>query len=240
LSTDPRLAPSDPLPDSHDAPVNPVPTSDPAAPGAARVWTVSVGESRADVEVTARDHDRLGDVLEPVGAALGRPVGALWGPSGRLADDLPLTAPELAHGAVLGLDGPTREGSRSGTSALELRVVGGPDAGRAVPLAQGTHVLGRGGDSTVRLDDPDVSRRHVAVDVGGGSITVADLGSTNGSRLDDVELDRRPRAWAPGAVLRLGGSAVTVAGPAGSPVALEGGSAGRVRVRPTPRMAGAG
>ena len=74
---------------------------------------------------------------------------------------------------------------------------------------------------TVRLDDPDVSRRHVAVQVGGGAITVADLGSTNGSRLDEAVLDGEPRNWPTGAILRLGASAVTVAGPGGAAASLE-------------------
>jgi S-DNA-T family DNA segregation ATPase FtsK/SpoIIIE len=191
-----------------------------------------------DVEVTAHDDDTLGDVLPPLGIALDRPVTGLWAASSRLADDLPLTAPELGHGAVLGLDRPVAGSDRrSGSSALELRVVGGPDAGRTLPLGQGHRVIGRGSDAGLRLDDPDVSRRHVAVDVGGGSISVTDLGSTNGSRLDDVELDASPTSWRTGAILRLGASAVTVTGPGdAAAAALGAGRAGRLLLRPTPRM----
>jgi S-DNA-T family DNA segregation ATPase FtsK/SpoIIIE len=190
-----------------------------------------------DVEVTARDDDSLGDVLSSLGIALGRPVSGLWCASSRLADDLPLTAPELRHGAVLGLGGPVPGiDRRSRSSALELRVVGGPDAGRSIPLGRGQHVLGRGSDASVRLDDPDVSRRHVVVDVGGGSISVTDLGSTNGSRLDGVELGTTPRTWPTGSVLRVGASAMTVTGPGAAPAALDPGSAGRVLVRTAPRM----
>lgn len=213
-------------------------TSPPAATAlrAARAWTLHAGGRRIDVEVIAYDSDRLSDVLPPLTAALGQPVTALWSGSTRLLDDLPLTARELTHGAILGLDGPVPGDRRSRSGALELRVVGGPDAGRAVPLGQGSHVLGRGSDAHVRLDDPDVSRRHVAVEVGRGSITVADLGSTNGSRLDEFALDGSPRNWPGGAVLRLGGSAVTVVGPGDAPAAVEAAPAGRVLVRPTPRM----
>ena len=220
-----------------DAPVTDAPPSDQVARRAPRIWTLSAGGKALDVEVTAHDHDRLSDVLPPLAAALGRSMSGLWAASSRLADDLPLTAPELAHGSVLGLAGPVAGSDRrSRSSALELRVVGGPDAGRAVPLGQGRHVLGRGSDASVRLDDPDVSRRHVAVQVGGGSITVADLGSTNGSRLGDAELDVHPRNWSTGTILRLGTSSVTVTGPGGAMAALETGRAGRMRLRPTRRM----
>ncbi|TFV83243.1 FHA domain-containing protein, partial [Blastococcus sp. CT_GayMR16] len=210
---------------------------DTASPHARRTWTLSTGARSVDVEVSAADRDRLCDVLPSLGAALGRPPAGLWSASTRLPDDLPLSAPQLAHGVVLGVDGPVPGADRRArSSALELRVVGGPDAGRAVPLGQGRHVVGRGSDVNVRLDDPDVSRRHVVVQVGGGSITVADLGSTNGSRLDDDELDEQPRNWATGAILRLGASSVTVTGPGGAAAALEPGPAGRMRLRPTPRM----
>lgn len=214
-----------------------VPQSDRAPGRAPRIWTLTVGGTTVDVEVTARDRDLLADVLPALGLALGRHATGLWAASIRLADELPLTSPALAHGAVLGLGGPVpRLGRRPSSSALELRVIGGPDAGRAVPLGQGRHVLGRGSEVTVRLDDPDVSRRHVEVQVGGGGITVADLGSSNGSRLDEAVLDGEPRTWPIGAILRLGASAVTIAGPGSAAASLEAGSAGRMRLRPTPRM----
>ena len=164
--------------------MTPAPPADPTALRASRTWTVSARGESLDVEVTAHDQDMVCEVLGPLGAALGRPPTGLWAGSTRLADDVRLTAPELAHGAVLGLGGPVAGDRGTGSSALELQVVGGPDAGRSIPLGQGTHVIGRGSDVTVRLEDPDVSRRHVEVEVGSGSITVADLGSTNGSRLD--------------------------------------------------------
>jgi S-DNA-T family DNA segregation ATPase FtsK/SpoIIIE len=138
---------------------------------------------------------------------------------------------------VLGLGRPVpRSAAEDRSSALELHVVGGPDAGRTLPLGQGRHVLGRGSEATIQLDDPDVSRRHVAVHVGNGQITVADLSSTNGSRLDDRDLDERPVSWPAAAVLRFGASSLTVAGPGGAVAALEPAPGGRVRVRPAQRM----
>ena len=190
-----------------------------------------------DVEVTATEEESLRAVLLALGGLLGGPVPGLWAGTSRLADDLPLTAPDLGHGAVLGLGGPApRHHGGRGSSALELHVVGGPEAGRAIPLEQGRHILGRGTEAGIRLEDPDVSRRHVLVHVGGGAITVADLRSTNGSRLDEDELDGRPRRWPAGAVLRLGSSAMAVSGPGRATATLEPGTGGRIRLRPSPRM----
>nr|WP_246324061.1 FtsK/SpoIIIE domain-containing protein [Petropleomorpha daqingensis] len=154
-----------------------------------------------------------------------------------MPDDLPLSAPALAHGSVLGLGRPgPRADPAERTSALELHVVGGPEAGRTAPLDQGRHVLGRGAEASVRLDDPDVSRRHAQVTIGAGHIAVHDLGSTNGSRLDDEPLGSTPRAWPNGAVLRIGSSALTVRGPEGGPASLEPAAGGRLRLRPPARI----
>lgn len=136
---------------------------------ATRCWTLSGDVGTLDVEVTAAPRHTVADVLPAISRVTGRPVEGLWAGSARLADDLPLTAAALDHGAVLGLGRPARRGHPGRVpSALELHVVGGPDAGRSLPLAQGHHVVGRSSDVPIRLHDPDVSRRHAAVHVGGG------------------------------------------------------------------------
>lgn len=209
----------------------------PPPPPASRCWTLVGAEGTVDVEVTARDDETLSEVLPVLGRALGVPVTELWSGSTRLPVHLPLTDPACRHGAVLGSGRPPpRTSPAQMASALELHVVGGPEAGRVIPVGQGRHVLGRGAGSTVRLDDPDVSRRHLVVHVGGGAITVADLASTNGSLLDGQELGARPRAWHPGEVLRLGASAVALAGPGLPGVGLDGSTGGRQRIRPVARL----
>jgi DNA segregation ATPase FtsK/SpoIIIE, S-DNA-T family len=117
-----------------------------------------VGASGAiDVCVVARDDERLDSVLLEMGRAVGIPPGP--GFSGRtpLADDLTLADERLSHGAVIGIGGPVDDArARVPAGALELRVVGGPDAGRTIALDRGNHVVGRASDVLVRLDDPNV------------------------------------------------------------------------------------
>src|SRR6185312_4524543 len=205
--------------------------------GTPRCWSLVSAEVAVDVEVVAPDDEPLGQLLPALSAALGVPVPGLWSGSTRLADDLPLRAPALGHASVLGLGRPgPRTDSAGRSSALELHVVGGPEAGRTVPLDQGRHVLGRGAEATIRLDDPDVSRRHAQVAVGAGAITVRDLGSTNGSRLDDAPLGASADLWPNGAVLRIGASALTVRGPDDRPAAVDPADGGRLRLRPPARM----
>ncbi len=51
------------------------------------------------------------------------------------------------------------------------------------PLAVGENVIGRGPDATVRIDDPEVSRRHATIKVEGDVAILHDLGSKNGTFL---------------------------------------------------------
>ncbi len=67
---------------------------------------------------------------------------------------------------------------------------------------RGPLVLGRECDGLL-LADPQVSRRHLALDVADGRVVVTDLGSTNGSSLDGRRLTS-PATLEPGAVVRCG------------------------------------
>jgi DNA-binding winged helix-turn-helix (wHTH) protein len=52
---------------------------------------------------------------------------------------------------------------------------------RDYPLTDGTHVIGRDADVSVRLLSPSVSRRHARVVVNGSSAMIEDLSSKNGT-----------------------------------------------------------
>ena len=66
--------------------------------------------------------------------------------------------------------------------------------------------LGRECDGLL-LTDPEVSRRHVGLEVKGGTLTVHDLGSTNGTTMNGVLLDGvTPMTEAD--VVRFGGTEV--------------------------------
>ncbi len=212
-------------------------TSGTTAAPASRCWTVHGSTGAVDVEVIACDDDVLAAVLPALEEAVGEAVDGLWAGTTRLSGHLTLRAPELRHGAVLGLGRPgPRAMHEDRPSALDLRVVGGPDAGRVVPLVHGRHVVGRGAGAGIRLDDPDVSRRHLEIAVGGGAVSVRDLGSTNGTRLGTAVLDEAPTPWPTGVVLRLGGSALVLSGPSTGAAAVEPGGAGRTRLRVPIRM----
>ncbi|WP_435969798.1 FtsK/SpoIIIE domain-containing protein [Streptomyces sp. Qhu_M48] len=125
-----------------------------------------------------------------------------------------LGEPPLVDGAVLSLQVPGPDDRVDETATARLHVVAGPDAGGVHLLHGGPIRIGRSVDADVPLDDPDVSRAHCTVTVGeDGRVTVADRGSTNGTTLDGVPVGDRPVRFRPGALLRLGESALRLTGP---------------------------
>ncbi|MYZ41273.1 FHA domain-containing protein, partial [Streptomyces sp. SID4917] len=118
-----------------------------------------------------------------------------------------LGEPPLIDGAVLSLQVPGEDDAPADDAPAQLHVVAGPDAGGVHLLHGGRIRIGRSADADVPLDDPDVSRIHCAVTVADdGRVSVADLGSTNGTTLEGAAVGDRPVPLAPGALLRLGES----------------------------------
>ncbi|MFE6056621.1 FtsK/SpoIIIE domain-containing protein [Kitasatospora sp. NPDC056446] len=176
-------------------------------------------------------------VTAPVGTALGAIAGALAGAVGvrgpraathvhlyagahRVDEHTLLGHPPLLDGAVLSLNepDPTADGADDTPAAAELRVVGGPDAGGVHRLHGREIRIGRSGEADVPLDDPDVSRLHLALHLAeDGRVSVRDLGSTNGTALDGRLVPPGPPEAAvplePGALLRIGESTLQVAAP---------------------------
>ncbi|WP_141366587.1 FHA domain-containing protein [Streptomyces sp. 6-11-2] len=157
------------------------------------------------------------------GASGGREPGAgpvvLYAGSERLdAQRCTLGEPPLLDGAVLSLGSPAdpEPHPELDDAPTQLHVVAGPDAGGVHLLHGGQITVGRSADADVPLDDPDVSRVHCAVTVApDGGVSVADLGSTNGTVLGGRPVGSRPVRFALGALLRIGESALRLTPAAG-------------------------
>jgi pSer/pThr/pTyr-binding forkhead associated (FHA) protein len=88
-------------------------------------------------------------------------------------------------------------------SDLILEIVEGSEAGRQLPLDSVVDV-GRDPSLPLHLDeDTQVSRRHARIAVQGGQVVVEDLGSTNGTYVNDQPISS-PRTLNPGDKVRIG------------------------------------
>ena len=108
-----------------------------------------------------------------------------------------------------------------------LRIVSGPAAGSQIPMG-GAFVIGRATTGLGRLgDDPELSREHARITRGpGGALVVEDLGSTNGTYVNDQRIGA-PAELRPGDRIRVGETTLEVsteaapARPASAPVAAQ-------------------
>ncbi|MGE4073121.1 MAG: sigma 54-interacting transcriptional regulator [Lysobacterales bacterium] len=68
-------------------------------------------------------------------------------------------------------------------------IVDGPAGRRRIPLTEsGRCIVGSGSDCQIQIDQPTLSRQHLAILVSGATLEIEDLGSRNGSFLDERRL----------------------------------------------------
>ena len=90
-------------------------------------------------------------------------------------------------------------------STLRVEVVDGPDRGKFV-VGGDVVSVGTARDNALPVADFTVSRYHLDVSVKPGGILVTDLGSTNGTYIGAVRIERA--IVPPGTLLRLGGTTI--------------------------------
>ncbi|HEU4491949.1 MAG TPA: FHA domain-containing protein, partial [Jiangellales bacterium] len=186
-----------------------------------------------DLRVSAPAGSPLGSVAGHLRAAAGVD-GSLYVAGVPLRDETPLGTPPLVHGAVVTVGDPGRRQRPRGL--LQLRVVGGPDAGAIRHLDPGVVRVGRAVGNDIRLDDPDVSRTHAQLTIGWDKVGVRDLGSTNGTTVGGRRVSDEVVPLPLGAPLRVGASTVVLDMPVPSPAATRPDGVGRLEFNRPPRI----
>ena len=74
-----------------------------------------------------------------------------------------------------------------------LLVQGGSDEGATVPLNEGMTLIGRTSLSDIVVDQPGISRQHAAIRGDAEGFWISDLGSRNGTFVNDVKVGQKPR-----------------------------------------------
>ena len=218
--------------------------------------SVPTGPARAAGRATAggANPSSLLDVL--VNAPAGTPLRAALGQLANLAGlsepvfhvgaaqpalDHPLGVPPLVDGAVLTADQAVAALPSPGN--LELHVIGGPDAGGVhllTPPAPGRTAMrltiGRGAEADIRIEDPDLSRRHAELTVSADWVRLADCGSTNGTVLGGARIGAEPVLLAPQTPVRVGETTLLLR-LGEEPLETDPDRLGKVLVRVRPRVA---
>ncbi|HEX3607964.1 MAG TPA: FHA domain-containing protein, partial [Candidatus Dormibacteraeota bacterium] len=161
------------------------------------------GDSERELDV--RINDSSGTVSDLAVALGSDPATGLLIGEHVVAPALGLGEAGLFQGAeVRAASGPAFAVPIETGPALELRVVGGIDAGRAVPLAPGDVTVGRDPTCGVVIGVPTVSRHHGRLRIGpGDAVTVGDAGSSAGTWLEGAQLEGEA-PLSPGAVVEVG------------------------------------
>ena len=93
------------------------------------------------------------------------PAVPLWWRGGLLDPVVPLAASVLRHGAVVGVGAAVPDALAEPFGLVELRITGGPGAGRVRRLPPGHYDVGRGPSSAIELDDPRLPPAAFEVEV---------------------------------------------------------------------------
>jgi hypothetical protein len=156
--------------------------------------SVSDGEREADLVVRATSDDRVGRLAEAAAEELGADASlGLWCErrGEQLDPDITLGMAGIRWGDRLLLVPAAREPTRvGGTARLELIVTSGPCAGERFELGDGSYGLGREPGVDILISDPSISRRHLDLVVQSTGVSVADVGSRNGTAVNGEVLPR--------------------------------------------------
>lgn len=85
---------------------------------------------------------------------------------------------------------PIKQGGGSGDDEACLVVIYGHELGKKYRLGDDSIIIGRSSKSDIRIDEESVSRNHCRIKrTGNKSVTIRDLGSTNGTYVNDRQTD---------------------------------------------------
>jgi hypothetical protein len=99
--------------------------------------------------------------------------------------------PLLVEGPTTGQP-PAKAEPATSPGQAELVLIEDGKPGKAYPLSKERVIIGRLSDSDIVLSDPGASRRHAEVRRGRDGYVITDLGSTNGTMVNEGTIGERP------------------------------------------------
>ena len=112
-----------------------------------------------------------------------------------------------------------REAGKEGAQRAHLALLTGEKAGTHYLIKDDRMtVIGRDGECLIRLEDPDASRRHAAIQPFGREFYIMDMGSTNGTLINGVREEKRILRHGDKITIGLQEFQFLLTGPDGQPV----------------------
>jgi pSer/pThr/pTyr-binding forkhead associated (FHA) protein/NADPH-dependent 2,4-dienoyl-CoA reductase/sulfur reductase-like enzyme len=160
--------------------------------------------------VALGDSVRIGRLEFRLGVLPEQPVFAPEPTAGQA--DIPRQATTVMDASeLLGRDSHSTDEKES-SEGFFLTVIGGPRSGQRIEITELPVVIGREeGPGIVGIEDEYISAQHLEIRRGSGGLEAVDLGSSNGTWVDDDPLQpNSPRSIQGGTKLRLGPATVLV------------------------------
>jgi len=173
------------------------------------------------VAVDARVSATVDATADELAAALGplAPIeGQLFLGVRELIGDQPLVQLPEIRGARITVGAPWGSLIRRWPVGLRIRVESGPASGRLIAIGDRPVLIGRSPECDLILSDPEVSARHLRFHRSTHEVFVSDLGSCNGTFVDDLQI-HDPSRLSPGAWVTAGSSTFSVASAPPDPLA---------------------
>jgi two-component system, cell cycle response regulator len=94
----------------------------------------------------------------------------------------------MGHKTITAVTAISKIHKRTFARSSALVVIYGEELGRKYDLEEGKTIIGRSSKSDIQIDHDSVSRQHVKVTAEEGRVSIEDVGSTNGTFLNDESL----------------------------------------------------
>ena len=182
-------------------------------------------DDRADLLVDADPGAPVGALAIEIGRQLGRPDDGQGPPAlhingFRLDPLIPLDASPVRDGAIVSVAAPSACPAPEAQGTVQVRVVGGPDAGGVYHLGPGVAVVGSGPDSWIRLADPALPQSAIEIDVAvDGTVTVHPVFGSTATMEGEPVTDGM--TWRPRSVVSAGHTLLELAVPSFPDTALK-------------------
>jgi len=111
------------------------------------------------------------------------------------------TTAQVAPPVTAGISTEGRELRLPRDQQLSLQVMEGEEKGTVFPVSKARMLIGRG-NADIKINDPTASRLHCAVEVSDREVLVRDLGSSNGTFVNDQQVAVAPLRH--GSTFRIG------------------------------------
>ena len=171
---------------------------------AAIIYASTANRSRPSTEFINTLNSQFGEIRQEIRSAQGRPVSGATPTSGPAAAPAqPVRGAATVMGPQPGRSAPTVIGGEAQGSFAELRVVSGVSVGQRWQLPTVDVKIGRETTNLVSIDDERASREHAKIRFIDGGYTIIDLGSANGTLVNE-QVVQQPVRLNNGDLIKIG------------------------------------